>query len=207
MELLRRALLLTGLSALAVVLSGLFFRLLQRAFVSLLSWIIGPRAAAAVINALTFPGTVHHELSHALAGVLTGARVTAIRLLPSGNELGSVSMIPPRGVLAGSLSRTFSALSPVYLGCLSLSILYSRVLPLCTTVFPLILFWHLFVSILLHMDLSGADIRAAAKGAPVCLALLFVLFLVLLYFFPDLPGTLSDSLLSVLRAHRPVQEF
>jgi len=85
MELLRRALLLTGLSALAVVLSGLFFRLLQRAFVSLLSWIIGPRAAAAVINTLTFPGTVHHELSHALAGVLTGARVTAIRLLPSGN--------------------------------------------------------------------------------------------------------------------------
>lgn len=207
MELLRQAALLTGLSALAVFLAGLFFRLLQWGFVFLLALVVGNRAAAAVINALTFPGTVHHELSHALAAVLTGARVTAIRLLPSGKELGSVSMIPPRGALLGSLSRTLSALAPVYFGLLSLYLLYRHGYPLCTTAVSQVLFWYLFASILLHMDLSGADIRTAAKGAPVCLALLFLLFLVLSAIFPDLAGNLADPLLSLLRAHRPVQKF
>ena len=137
------------------------------------------------------------QRNHALAAVLSGARVTAIRLLPSGTELGSVSVIPPRGFLAGSLSRTLTAFAPVFFGCLSLYGLLHAALPRASTTAARILVWYLAFAILLHMDLSGADFRAAAKGAPGFLALLVLLFWILLALFPPLAQAVSVFFLSL----------
>ncbi|MGN1023186.1 MAG: hypothetical protein ACI4OJ_06805 [Lachnospiraceae bacterium] len=190
MALVSRAVLLAVITVLVLAAAGLAFRLLQRLLLSLLSLFLGSGAAAFVLTVLTFPGTIHHELSHALAAVLSGSRVTSIRLLPAGQELGSVTIIPPRGFFAGSLSRTLTAFAPVFLGCLSLFGLIRAALPRASTTAAKVLVWYLAFSILLHMDLSGADFRAAAKGAPGFLALLVLLYLILLAFFPALSQAL-----------------
>ena len=57
----------------------------------ILAMLIGGRAAFVFRNYLTWPGTVHHEFSHALVAFVTGAKVRRISLIPHGQALGQVS--------------------------------------------------------------------------------------------------------------------
>lgn len=188
LSIIRSAAELTLLAAALVLLLGLLFAGIQKILLFLLSLVFGSRIACAAVNVLTFPGTVFHELSHALAAVLTGGKVTSIRLLPRGDTLGSVRMIPPKGAVRKGLCRTFSAIAPVLFGLAFLIFMNRTVYPKLSASGPAwkVLYWYLFVSVLLHMDLSPADCRAAAKGTPVCLLLLFVIFWILLLLDPGL---------------------
>ena len=62
----------------AFLVIGKLIEFLSGVMISLLAIPLGPTAAFYMGNYLTFVGTVHHEFSHALVALLTGARVTRI---------------------------------------------------------------------------------------------------------------------------------
>ena len=72
----------------AFLVIGKLIDFLSGVMISLLAIPLGPTVAFYMGNYLTFIGTVHHEFSHALVALLTGARVTRISLIPRGMQLG-----------------------------------------------------------------------------------------------------------------------
>ena len=156
---------------------GLMVHVIKNLIHSFLAAILGGRTAFTIVNYVTYPGTIHHELSHAFLAFLTGARVTGIHLVPRGKTLGSVEMIPRGGLILRSLQNLLSAVAPVLCGSISLYLLFIYIWPSCGLWWQMAAFLYIFVSILLHMDLSTADIKVALSGLPVCAAIVFLILL------------------------------
>ena len=175
---LQTALLNTAVIFLFLFLFGLMIHVVKNGIHSLLAAMLGAKTAFSAVNYLTYPGTIHHELAHALLAILTGARVTGIRLLPRGKTLGSVDMVPRGGFILQSVQNLMSAIAPVLCGCISLYCLFIYGWPLCNQWWQMVLFFYLFFSLLLHMDLSAADVRVAFSGLPVCAVIVFLILLV-----------------------------
>lgn len=160
-------------------LAGLLFEFLGKAVTAVAALFLGQKRAFILVNRVLFIGTVHHELAHALFAFLTGAKV--VKIVPirfHGMELGEVDIIPRGNVFFRSMQQGMSAIAPVVCGCASLALLYVFVLPLCQVFWQMLLVHVLAVSILLHMNMSGQDVRVAFKGLPGCIVILFLFFLV-----------------------------
>ncbi len=162
-----------------ILAAGFLVSLINRLITDVLGAVIGIRPAFVLRNYLTYPGTVHHELSHALAGLITGARVESISLIPKGNELGSVKIVPQGNLFLKSLQLSLTAIAPVVTGCVNLCLMWRFLLPLAAGIWQKILFWYLFISILFHMSMSGADYKNFFKGLLPSVLSLFILFLLL----------------------------
>ena len=120
--------------ALLIILSllSLAVSLLAKFLTQLLASIIGAPAAFIIRNYLTFPGTVHHELSHALVAILLGAKVKRITLIPKNDALGQVEIQTRGASVLQNLQLSLSAVAPVLCGAVSECILWFKVLPLCS---------------------------------------------------------------------------
>lgn len=162
-----------------VLAAGFIINLFNTVITNLLATVIGQVPAFILRNYLTYPGTVHHELSHALIAFLTGAKVLRINLFPKGNALGSVELEPRGNLFLRSLQLSLSAIAPVLLGVSSLVLLMRFVLNNLGEVWQYILFWYFFISILLHMSMSGADYANFFKGFLPSALVIFFVFLIL----------------------------
>lgn len=138
----------------------------------------GSKLTKFIANYLTFIGTVHHELSHAITAFCTGAKVTKIELFyPSGPTLGRVSFIPRGNRITKSIQLTLSAIAPVILGCVTEYILIKYVIANSNGIILTVIIYYLIFSIFLHMTMSKQDTKNAIKGLPICTLLIFcVLF-------------------------------
>lgn len=164
---------------LCVLLLGLVIETITQIILQLLALFVGRHTAWLIVNRVLFIGTVHHELAHALFAFLSGAKVT--RIVPirfHGKELGQVDFIPRGNIVFRSLQQTLSAIAPVICGCATLSLLYFAVLPLCRLLWQQIIVYAVGGSILLHMNMSSQDMKVAWKGLPICVLILFFVFLV-----------------------------
>jgi hypothetical protein len=166
------------LAILLTILIGLVLYGLKMLIFHILCTFFGAKAGMFIVNRLTFPGTVHHELSHALFAFVTGAKVTNIQLLTfHGSELGSVKFKPRGNAFLQSIQLCFASLAPVIMGIISLYLMVTMLNPRFTApqwqYFVLI---YLEISIFLHMTLSGKDISAALKGLPGLLLILILIF-------------------------------
>lgn len=123
---------------------------------------------ANLINYLTFPGVVHHELSHALFAFLTGAKVTEIKLFRihhKDGRLGYVSYAPRGNFITMSIQKVLSSIAPIVMGFISCSLLYLYARPeLEDILWQTVLLYYLMVSIILHMSLSKQDIKVMKSG-------------------------------------------
>lgn len=130
-------------------------------------------------NYITFIGTVHHELAHALLATLTGAKVTELNLFkPNGNSLGNIKFTNRGNFITKSIQNTMSALAPVMLGCISEYILYIKLIESTNMIFNIFII-YVMISILLHMRMSKQDIKIAIKGLPICSVIICVIFYIL----------------------------
>ena len=177
-ENIQTALLNTAVMFALLFFAGLVIHVFKNMIHGLLAVMLGNKAAFIAVNYVTYPGTIHHEISHALLAVVTGARVTGIHLLPRGKTLGSVDMIPRGNFLFQSLQNLLTAIAPVLCGSITLYCMLIYGWPHCLLWWHFALFFYFFISILLHMDLSTADIKVALSGLPVCALIVFVIFLV-----------------------------
>ncbi len=154
-------------------LAGLFNKVLN----GLLFRLTGSRAAFIICNYLTFPGTVHHELSHALMAFLTGAKIKSIKFFPDKKALGSVEIVPRGNIFLSSLQLSLSSAAPVIFGVLSLSASWKLIYPGLKEIWHYILFWYLFFCILMHMTMSSEDRRVFIRGLIPSIILLYLVFL------------------------------
>lgn len=70
---------------------------------------------------LMLPGTVAHELSHAVVALLMGSRITKFSVIPSGNTLGHVEYTAPKIPLIGNTAISIAPL----IGCPAILLLIS----------------------------------------------------------------------------------
>lgn len=137
----------------------------------------------AFMNVLTFPGVIHHELSHALIAFILGAKIKKINLYKISNgSLGSVTYVPRGPVMLQSLQRSLSSAAPVFMGIITECILIPFAVSAHIHPFLLFLLIYLIISIVIHMDMSITDIIVYVKGTPLCFCFLFILFMVLFHF-------------------------
>ena len=164
---------------LIILVTGFAINLINRCITGFLSVTIGSVPAFVIRNYATYAGTVHHELSHAIVAFITGARVKKITLFPKGATLGSVELEPRGNIFFRSVQLSLSAIAPVALGTVTLFLLWSRLLPGLSEIWQFILFWYIFISILFHMTMSGADYLNFFKGLIPSAFVLFIFFLIL----------------------------
>ncbi|MGN1030450.1 MAG: hypothetical protein ACI4PQ_02495, partial [Butyricicoccaceae bacterium] len=140
---------------LLLIAAGMLLGQLKTTVLNVLCSVFGVRVGEFIINRLTFPGTIHHELSHALLAAISGAKVTRIRLFNlHGSTLGSVQIIPRGGRLLQSLQLCLSAIAPAPCGALTLYLLGTIVYPLAVgTLWQQVLVLYLMFCILLQMTL------------------------------------------------------
>lgn len=132
---------------------------------------------------LTYPGVVYHELSHALFGFLSGARIGKISLRridePDGTTtLGSVQLYVSTHPLMGAVQLTFSGIAPSVMGMLALVLMCLFAFPNCTTWWMWVLWIYAFVCVLLHSEMSRQDLKEAGRGLPIIMVAMFLLFMV-----------------------------
>ena len=165
----------------AFLLIGKLIEFLSGLIISLLAIPLGPTAAFYMGNYLTFIGTAHHEFSHALLAVLTGARVTRISLIPRGMQLGCVEFKTSPNPVLQAVQLVLTSAAPVICGTASLFLMHNHLLAYCREGWQAAVYWYAFISIFIHMSLSSQDIRNILRGSPVCL--LIVYGIVLIYRF------------------------
>jgi hypothetical protein len=166
------------LAILLTILIGLILYGLKMLVFHMLCAFFGAKAGMFIVNRLTFPGTIHHELSHALFAFVTGAKVTDIKLLTfQGNELGSVKFKPRGTAFLQSIQLCFASLAPVIMGIISLYLMVTMLNPrYAAPQWQYFVLIYLEISIFIHMTLSGKDILVALKGLPGMLLLLILIF-------------------------------
>lgn len=143
-----------------------------------------PKTSYLLESYLTYPGVVYHELSHALFGFLSGAKVDSISLRrrdnPDGSvTLGSVQLLVSTNPLLGSLQLTLSGIAPSVTGLVGMSLIFLFAFPSCTTWWMWAVWIYAFVCVLLHSEMSSQDLRSAGSGVPIIVLVLFAVFLVL----------------------------
>ena len=170
------ALISAGIIILVVPLVGLLIDFITEEIAKAIARGAGVSVAWFVMNILTFVGTIHHELSHALYALLTGAKVKKIVIFhPEKDRLGYVEF-EPRGIwLTKAIQLTLAGIAPTVQGfitdCLLLWLLLSVKLP----IWAVILIIYVMVSIFIHMTMSSADVKAAVKGLPIVAVIVFLI--------------------------------
>ena len=155
----------------AIVLIGLIMMLIQRLIIKIFASFSSPEFANLFINRLTFIGVVHHELSHALFAILTGAKITSIHLFkPKDDTLGSVGYCTRGPFLLRGLQAIFASIAPVICGSISCFLIFKYLL--FVTIWKTIIFGFVFICIFIHMDLSPQDIKSAITGLPAIIIIL-----------------------------------
>lgn len=144
-----------------------------------LAVLLGGKTAFFIRNRLTFVGTVHHELSHALFALISGARVTRVELFRvRGDQLGCVEFYPRGNGFTRALQMTLASIAPVVCGTGSLCLLVWVWLFCCGEVWQYALVGYLGISIFFHMNMSGQDVKNALRGMPFTVLLCYLIFFI-----------------------------
>ena len=160
--------LLSGLIiTLIIPVWGLLIYLINTALYRILSKITSEKTAMIIVNWLTIPGVIHHELSHAALAAVTGAHITEFRpFWPDKNtgSLGHVNFTAQGPLFARCIQYTFISTAPVLLGTASTVLLFlfsqRTALPLHTV----ILIIYMTFSIIIHASMSFADVKIMLRG-------------------------------------------
>lgn len=165
----------------AIIFSvGMLVEGIGNVIAGIVAMIFGGRVAFFIRNRLTFPGTVHHELAHAFFALISGARVTKVELFHvRGEQLGCVEFYPRGTAFTKSLQMTLASIAPVVCGTASLCLMHWLWRFQCVELWQYVLVGYLGISIFLHMNMSGQDIKNALRGMPFTILLCYLIFLLI----------------------------
>lgn len=128
-----------------------------------------------IISLLYFPGTLIHELSHALMARLLFLHVVSIRLIPQWKQksiiLGTVTYAK-----RGRLSSVIVGIAPIFGGLAILSFMGTFHMFPGTDMRMMILFGYLIIAISSTMFSSKQDLVDAVYAIPAVLLLLAILY-------------------------------
>jgi hypothetical protein len=166
----------TAIIIIAVPLVGMLIEFITMEITRGLAKNMGVSTALFIMNGLTFVGTIHHELSHAFYALITGAKVTKVEVFkPKDDRLGCVEFIPRGNWFTKSLQLTLSGIAPTVQGFITLCLLVLLFINLPSILWLKILVGYIMFSIFIHMTMSSADVKAAIKGLPIVMVLVFII--------------------------------
>ena len=155
---------------------GYFIFCINKLFYKLCSCILGEYVSFLFFNYITFIGVIHHELSHMLFALFTGAKIYKVELFrPTKDSLGSVIVGYRGSKLKQSIQATFVSVAPIVVGVLSVFSLYKLFLFLDLSIIYNVIFIYVMLSIVLHMTMSKADFSNYVKGSFVLTLLITIL--------------------------------
>lgn len=153
---------------------GLLINLLEKSLTKSLVKMIGVKLTLFIMNYLTFIGTVHHELSHAIYGFVTGAKITKIELFkPHDGALGQVQIVPRGNPILRSFQLCMSAIAPTVQGLITECLLLKFFPAQSEIILLKAIIIYVAISIFIHMTMSVQDIKSALKGLPICFLTIF----------------------------------
>lgn len=155
------ALIITLYAICLIPLIGKVVDLINHLLLGVFSLLLPAETACFIFNKLTFLGVILHELSHALFCLVSGAKITDIRLFKlKGNNLGYVSYKTRGNFLLRAFQQAFSSCAPVIMGVICLALL----IKVKSYFVSLIIWGYLFFSIFVHSRMSDSDIKCYVKG-------------------------------------------
>ena len=72
---------------------GLILSIIENKTAKILCKLLGVKATSFILNKLTFIGTIHHELSHALFVICSGAKLKNIELFKPDKKTGTLGKV------------------------------------------------------------------------------------------------------------------
>lgn len=154
---------------------GLIAEYVNRLLKLILKKVFGVKFTNTFCNYITFPGTVHHELSHALLAFLTGAKIISISLFkPDGDSLGYVEYCNRGSFVFRAIQDSMSAVAPILCGAVTSSIIIYVLFNGSQPVLVSVLLVYLLISIVLHLRMSPADLKIMWKGIPIIFLLVLI---------------------------------
>ena len=170
------SMLYSAIIILAVLIIALIASIVRKLMVVSCALLFGAKFAIFVDNKLTFIGVVHHELSHAIFAILTGAKITECKLFEiRKGTLGHVNIQTRGGIIIQSLQKSLCGLAPVLCGSVSLYLIYYFNLREADfTSINSIIMLILSMQISYHMAMSKRDLIVASKGICIVYILLFI---------------------------------
>ena len=169
--------LLLGSSTIGI---GWLINNLEKLQMTFLSKLFSPKAADIICNYVTFPGTMLHELSHAIAAWMTGAKVVNCSLfeINSSGRLGHVEFVPKGNPFKKSWQLAVTSCAPVINGIIWMLVGSKLLTAYNLPFFINIILVYLLISILDHMSMSKEDIKNYLKGWFVILPLMvFIMYI------------------------------
>lgn len=185
-----------GVALLFSVLLILAFVVVGRLLSAAREWVVS-RTGNWVIF-FTFIGVVHHELSHLLLALLTGAKVQSVvlfRLKAKDGNVGEVKFIPRGWNIAQSMQVVLASVAPMLMGLISLLILIFKVNPIVSDGWQVFM-WYVEFAIFLNMSLSKQDVRNILTRLGWLLIVLTLMF-ICLFLLADI--TTFRELFSVIK--------
>lgn len=152
--------------------AGLIIQYTVKGILKAAGFMSSPKLVNLVVNLATFPGVVHHELSHAVLACASGARVTQIKLIEFGTgHLGHVNYRTRGNPIQASVQHCLTAMGPMLMGPVTITALwmfYYRT-PLYGNAEIRAVAAYITISILIHMRLSKSDLKNIWRGLPLCI--------------------------------------
>lgn len=171
------SLICTAIMIFAVLLIGAIMNGLQRLQINLLEKVFGLKASLFICNYVTIPGTILHETAHAIFGLITGAKITAISYLDTkGDSLGHVDYIVRGPAPFRAIQHTMIACAPVFAGIIAQFFLMNAIFYGHFSIWAKILFWYLVISVIDHMSMSSVDVKHYFQGMWAVAPLVFAAF-------------------------------
>lgn len=166
------------LTCVSVIIIGAGIEKIQKLEIKLLMHFMSPKKALFIADRLTFPGTMLHEIAHALIAWTTGAVIQKIKLLTffDAHRLGYVYFCPRGNKVQQYFQLSIVSCAPVLLGMIELNIIYGIYTSIIAPLWLQILLIYLFISILNHMTMSTADVKNYCRGLIVVLPVVFLVF-------------------------------
>ena len=146
---------------------GLIMYLINTLLYRIIAKITSEKAAMIIVNWLTVPGVIHHELSHAALAVITGAHITEFRpFWPDRytGSLGHVSFVARGPLITRCLQYTLISAAPVLLGSISTVVLVTISLRASLTPTMLLLLYYMAFSVFIHASMSLTDVKVMLQG-------------------------------------------
>lgn len=169
LELIKQSLFLTLTIVFGIVLLQSIINVVVGAVTTVLQRLFGTKVAMFIMNRCMFLGVIHHELSHILFAILTGARVVDFSLFhPKGDKLGYVNYQLRGDAYIQSIQCCLTSTAPLIMSLFTCFTLYYVVLDYCTKGWQRGIVIYAIVSILLNSRMSKQDIQSCKGRIVVC---------------------------------------
>lgn len=168
----------------AVIFVGFLIERFEQIELKFFSGLFGSKIGLIIEDRLTFPGTMLHEIAHALFAWMTGAKLTKVKLLTffDSHRLGYVNFSTQGTLFQQYVQLSLASCAPVIMGWLELRTIMMILTNMTTTTPVKVLLIYLFISIFNHMSMSDQDIKNYVKGLTRIFPLIYIICYTAWYF-------------------------